>query len=221
MVWLGFGYARGMSRKVAALALLIVVSVSWFLLVWPTAEDEEELVLGSPVPQPSVLPPTAAPAPTVSVSKAAGNEPVVEAVPEPPAPDPEAPRAEPKDLIEGDQGPVAEYRRTHESERRDSAATDVERHIRAAFPESDHAPDLFKSVLCRETVCKVEIRWAADRVQPYVAALKRIGVGDYGKAQQGPGFAAPLALSPIGPKDADGVRLVELYLKRKPLTVVD
>jgi hypothetical protein len=76
-------------------------------------------------------------------------------------------------------------------------------------------------VLCRETVCKVEIRWAADRVQPYVAAMKRIGVGDYGKAQQGPGFAAPLALSPIGPKDADGVRLVELYLKRKPLAVVD
>jgi hypothetical protein len=211
-----------MSRNVAALALLIVGSVLWFLLVWPTAEEEEELVIGPPVPQPApaVAQPMAAPSPAVE-AEPTEPEPLAEATPEEPAPEAAAPKAEPRDLIEGDQGPVAEYRRAHESERRDSAATDIERHIRAAFPDSGGAPGLFKSVLCRETVCKVEIRWAADRVQPYVAAMKRIGVGDYGKAQQGPGFAAPLALSPIGPKDADGVRLVELYLKRKPPAVVD
>jgi hypothetical protein len=112
----------------------------------------------------------------------------------------------PDEQIKGDQGPVAEYRALYQSEPRDSEAPAVESMIRAAFPASDGAPDLIKSISCRETICKIEMRWSMERLRPYIAGITRSQAG----------FKRPLAVSPVGPKDSNGVRSIEVYLKRKP-----
>ncbi|HKP64093.1 MAG TPA: hypothetical protein VJV78_45470, partial [Polyangiales bacterium] len=105
-----------------------------------------------------------------------------------------------------DQGPFAERKRTFETEPRDSAATGAESMVRAAFNHPDGAPDLFKSVLCRQTVCKVEIRWNSDRLGAYVAGMTRISVD----------FDPEFASGPGGPPNPDQTRPVTVYLKRKP-----
>jgi hypothetical protein len=71
-------------------------------------------------------------------------------------------------------------------------------------------------VQCRETLCKVEIRWAADRLQPYVAALREAGLKGHGNPPDQPNFEFPVAVSPVGPAGPDGTRPVEVFLQRKP-----
>jgi hypothetical protein len=115
-----------------------------------------------------------------------------------------SPEASQPDIFAQDTGPVAERRQRFETEPRDSAAATVESFVRAAFAHPDGAPTLFKSVLCRETICKLELRWSADRVGPYVAGITRAMVQ----------FDRQVAASPVGPADADNVRRIEVYLKR-------
>jgi hypothetical protein len=115
------------------------------------------------------------------------------------------------ELIQGDQGPVAEYRRIFQSEPRSSGAGELEGQIRSAFPASDGFPDMFKSVLCRETICRIEMRWSQDRHKAWMIGLSRLGGDPYKNA----GFQTPLALSPIDAPNKQGTRLVEVYMKRR------
>jgi hypothetical protein len=50
-----------------------------------------------------------------------------------------------------------------------------------------------------------------ERVRPYVASV----------SQAGARFRLPVALSPVGPPDADGIRPVEVYLQRRRLPAED
>lgn len=199
-----------MSRKLLALGVF-VVGVSFWLAIGtgPSEEPSAAVEANEPVARaaaPNAAPPAAAtePAPTPSATP---EEPEPEQPAEPAAPqEPETNPRKLDELIKGDQGPVAEYRALFDSEPRESNAPAIESEIRAAFPDSDGAPDMVRSILCHKTMCKLEIRWSMERMRPYIAGLTRA------KAS----FQYPLAVSPVGPVDKDGTRPVEVYLKRRP-----
>jgi hypothetical protein len=201
----------GMSRNVAALAAVFVVGLLlWLVMAWHAPTDEPPVALQleeapEPAPQPSAAKspePSLAPPP---VANAPAPAPPAEADTEPTAPKAPPIRQVPE-LIKGDQGPVAEYRAQYESESRGSASSGLESKLRAAFPDADGAPDLVRSIACRETICKLELRWSNARLRGWVLGVNRFQDG----------FVLPFALSPIGEKDGDGVRRVEVFLKRKP-----
>jgi pyruvate/2-oxoglutarate dehydrogenase complex dihydrolipoamide acyltransferase (E2) component len=196
-----------MSRNVVALgAFLLVGALLWLVTEWPAARDEVSAPVAVDVPAPAAPappPPPAAESPTPTA--VAAPEPAAEEPAEPAAAAPPAQVRALPELIPGDQGPVAEYRKLFESEPRDSSANQIESDLRAAFPASDGAPDLIKSVLCRQTLCRIEMRWSQDRARAYIVGFSRLQK----KIQ------IPVALSPVGAKNPDGGQLVEVYMKLK------
>jgi hypothetical protein len=125
-------------------------------------------------------------------------------------PPPEAPASAPPeavpDVFDEVRGPLDELRRRFEHEPRDSAASDAESTIRAAFaPEQAHG-ELLRSVLCRATICRIELRWTASKLGNYVAAMGRLSVS----------FAPDFASTAAGPGAAEQDRSAELYVERKP-----
>jgi hypothetical protein len=55
-------------------------------------------------------------------------------------------------------------------------------------------------------MCKIEMRWSMARMRPYVAGVTRVSKG----------FIPQIALSPVTAADDKGLRLVEVYMKRRP-----
>lgn len=200
-----------MSRNLVALgALVLVGGLLWVAIGSHAPTDDVSALQPAEPEQPAAnaLPPTAA--------KAAPPTPMAEPVPataasatpqEGPSPEAPEPPAGFDYEIKGDIGPVAEYRALFESQPRDSAATDVELMLQKAFEQSSAPRDLIRSIACRETVCKLEMRWSMERVKPYIASV----------AQFKGRFRLPVALTPVGPPDADGVRPVEVFLQRRRL----
>jgi hypothetical protein len=197
---------------VAIGAVIMVGGLLWLVMAWHAPTDDGELpVAAAPAPATRVepvLPPTAAPAPERAwVSDPAAtyeDEPAEPEAAEPAAEAPAPPRAL-AEQITGDQGPVEEYRKQYSLETRASDSAEVEAKLRAAFYDRKAQTDLIKSVSCRKEICRIEMRWSMERMRSYVGGLTRIG----------PGFVRRYALSPMSEADADGVRLVEVYMKRK------
>jgi hypothetical protein len=200
-----------MLRNLVTLGVfLLVAGLLWVITEWPASTGNTSDSGRLEVPEPA--------APEPPPPAAAASPPVVAKAPEPaPEPPEEEPAAEPApapqvrqlpDQITGDQGPVAEYRSQFESEPRSSSASDIEADLRAAFPASDGAPDLVKSILCRQTLCRMEMRWSQDRMRAYIVGSTRLRKK----------VEIPLALSPVGPKARDGQQLVEVYMKLKSPT---
>lgn len=164
-----------MQQRWVLIALaLALAGVSWAIVMWP-AQQTEQPAAPTSEPEPAPLPPSAAAAP-------APNEPAPEpASPGPPAAEPPQPSAAPAQapsevvaMFEHDLGPVAEYKERFASEPRDSAASDAELQVRDAFKLSDTPNPVFRSVLCRKTLCKLEIRMNAQQLGAYVAAMSRL-----------------------------------------------
>jgi hypothetical protein len=197
-----------MSRNAAAVgALVLVGGLLWLVTAWPTPEDDRPDPLEAEPLPPAAAAPQAeeTPAPVIGAPPKA-PEPVAAREPQAEPPKMRQPHVPDDDMFAKDQGPVAEYKQLYETEPRDSVAHDTESAIRAAFTAADGAPDLFKSVLCRQTVCKVELRWSVDRLGAYVAGITRATVG----------FNPTVAVTPGGPLGEDHVRPIDVYLKRKP-----
>jgi hypothetical protein len=106
--------------------------------------------------------------------------------------------------VQSQEGPAKELREKFESESRDTTASETERQLKEAFEGAQGETDLFKTVECRRTVCRVQLRWSSLRVAPYLAAIKR--------AQ--PLFQPPMAASATAPEDSDGIQPLDVYLKR-------
>lgn len=207
-----------MSRnKMAALFVSAAAAALWLIMAWPSAPAPEPRRAHEPEAGGAAEPVALAPPPMAAENRQAGSEaaPPPEPAPPPPPPAPTAASSsrELPELIQGDQGPVAEYRKLFESEPRSSNADELETQIRSAFPAGDGAPEMFKSVLCRETICRIEMRWSQDRRRAWMVGLSRLGRYPYKNA----GFQTPLALSPLDPPSKEGTRLVEVYMKRRPL----
>jgi hypothetical protein len=208
-----------MSRNGAAFgALVLVGGLLWLVTAWPTAEDDRA---EPSEPEPEV-PPAAAPAPPQPVAQLpppvigtplkapapAAPPPQAEPAPAPPPANTIQPRVPQEDMFAKDQGPVAEYKALYEKEPRDSAAHQYEQRISGSFWPGDGAPDLFKSVICRTTICKIEMRWKPDRIGPYVAGLTRAAVH----------FKDQVAVAAAAPAPDDRERVIDVYIKRKPIT---
>jgi len=207
-----------MSRNVVVLSVVGVIAALWLIYAWGSPESEStagpEFSEQTPAVSTYAPPPHAnagaAASPPVATARSAAIA-VPSAEPEP-EPEP-ASQQQLDEQITGDQGPVDEYRKLFESEARASDAGEFEQRLRTALLGNDRATtDLFKSVLCRQSVCRVELRWSMERLRSYVAALNRAHRM----------FKPPVALSPVGPVDRDGTRPVELFLmKRAPLLAAD
>ncbi|HKU37680.1 MAG TPA: hypothetical protein VJR89_06020 [Polyangiales bacterium] len=204
-----------MSRNLAALvAFVLVGGLLWLVTAWPSSSDPEPVLPPptaaesepEPAPAPALAPATPAPPPAAQPAQTVSVEPLQPAAPQPGQP-PAALKTPPGlgEQITGDQGPVAEYRALFQSEPRDSDAAEIEGKLRGSFLDSDGAPDLIKSVICKRTVCRLEMRWSMERMRPYAAGLNR--ANQLVELQK--------ALSPVSAADSQGIRLVEVYLKRR------
>jgi len=165
-----------MPQRWVVVGLVLAMAAVWAIVAWPAPEPDGPLgAAGAPAePQPPL---TAAAPPSVA---AAPEEPATapeaerEAPPSAaPAAAPSAPAAE-EPLFEHDMGPVAELKQRFSSEPRESAASDAETLIRDAFKPADSPSPVFRSVLCRSSVCKLEVRMAPEQLGAYVAGMTRI-----------------------------------------------
>jgi hypothetical protein len=102
-------------------------------------------------------------------------------------------------------GPVTELKHRFNNESRSSASGQLESQVKALFADPNVPPELLDSVLCRRTVCKINLRWTADRMVGYVY------VSGYLRRD----FDPQIGVSPALENDASGARPIELYLKTR------
>jgi type IV secretory pathway VirB10-like protein len=154
----------------------------WMLMSWPVEpeapaiEDSTSTALEAAAPLTAAAP-ARAPEPPPPPA-AAAPEPDLDPDPEPepaPAPQPQLSAEQKADQIfTRENGPVAEYKAQFANEPRDSAASEAETLVRGAFQNKDGPRPVFRSVLCRESICKIETRVAQESLGAYVAAMTRI-----------------------------------------------
>jgi hypothetical protein len=139
--------------------------------------------------------------PSVGTKPASAGEPQEEAAEEPPPPPP--PSAA---------GPAVALKRAFETEPRDPLwAADTETRVKALAGSAEVPAELLQSAACRHAVCKVELRWTADRAAAYVSFYEAVHKQ----------FEGDVGVEPLGKPDDKGQELVNLYLTRKGYTVAD
>jgi hypothetical protein len=201
---------------------VIVAVVSGLALVWFAVSWEPGTRSVKPEPE---LPSVQEPAPAgrnAAPAQTAPNAPPTRAPGEPAS---TTPNAEPTPLPNQEHnansaakirapersGPVDELKQLFGSEPRASGATSIESTIEAPFRRPEVPAGLFKSVICRTTVCKVETRWSPDGAQGFLAAVMRLVMAPTGERGA---FEQNLGISPEGEAGPDGSRAIDVYLKR-------
>jgi hypothetical protein len=206
------------SRNAVALGAVVGVgALLWLVMAWHAPSGDEEAPVSlepmdTPVaplvaPAAPVAPaPEPSPAPALEPAPAQPADPAdsEEAKDEPAAPAPPPPPRVLPEQITGDQGPVEEFRSQYAVETRSSDSPQIEANLRNAFYDP-RDPDLIKSISCRKSICKLEMQWSMSRMRTYVRGLTRVGNG----------FERRYGLSPITEPDANGMRTVEVYMKRQ------
>jgi hypothetical protein len=188
--------------------LLFVLGVLWWLAM-PSANaplastGEQEVEPDEPaLPEPVAPSPPKEPAATPKPVSAEGP-PEPKAAPEPqPAEQPpplEAPIPPPEPS-----GPIDELKQRFRSEPRDASGEAAEAVVRKAFSDKEVDRGLLKSVLCRRSICRLEINWSSPRHMGYVIAMTRLASE----------FRGNLAISPVDPPTTDRPMLVEVYWPR-------
>jgi hypothetical protein len=104
-------------------------------------------------------------------------------------------------------GPLDEYRDQFQNDTRDPGAQAAEERVRAAFAADPASAALLRSVLCRKSTCRAVLSLGPEQLAPYRAAISR----------SSDGFETTLASLPVAPLDPAQPRLLEIYLKRKPV----
>jgi hypothetical protein len=102
-------------------------------------------------------------------------------------------------------GPVDKLKHAFETEPRDSNAQKTESTVAAVFQHPDVPAALFKSVLCRQSVCRVAVNWSPDRVMGYMAAAMRLFTD----------FGPEIGFDPVGEVDAENRQEVHFYVARR------
>jgi hypothetical protein len=150
----------------------------------PTPSEPSRPVATPPPTAAPNPPPAPAPPPTAAAELPAVNVPV---------PPPER------------QGPFDRLKEQFASEPRDSAAQGIESHIQEAFRDPAIPPGVLTSVLCRKTVCKLQVRWTEEHNTAWMLGLTKLM----------PDLSTDLAFSP-GSRDSSGNVPIEVYWGRKP-----
>jgi hypothetical protein len=205
-----------MARNEPAWRLVVLVSaLLWLVAAWHAPKDAQvdllEVAKGE-TGVPELGPPTNLMAPAAT-RLAPVSQTVLSSLPSVAGPPPTALSREPpaalvivtEDMFLEDLGPVSERKRAYASEPRDSAANEAESEIRAAFAFRGVARDLLKSVLCRQSTCKIELRWSQERTEAYIDGIGRALAN----------LEPEIAVSPAGPPGFDLVRPIDVYVRRK------
>ena len=191
---------------------LVVLSLAMFVLCWqamtsPDSEAESTLAAGHEASSRPIQPAAAhtpvdpgdahgreaAPATERTAISPQPRPDIIAAVqPASPAPDPRAPRR---------QGPVAELSQRFASQSRGPHSDEDEARVRAVFADPDVPSTLLEQVECRQNVCRLAMRWSADRQSAYVLALTR-AVGE---------IAVPVGIEGAGQIEADGLYPLVTY----------
>ncbi len=109
-------------------------------------------------------------------------------------------------------GPAGVLRHAFETEPRDPLwATDTEARLKAMAGGGDLPAELLQSAACRNAVCRIELRWTAERATAYDSFSDALH-------QQ---FGGELGVEPVGAPDDKGQEQVNLYVTRKGYTVAD
>lgn len=200
-------------RWLLALGLPVVVLLLWLLaipqprqVVLPAAPAEEAPPPNEPTPAGSgAAPEPAAPPAPPSAAAPPAAAPAAE---KPSTPTETTASAFPPPRTEG---LVDEYKASYAREARDSAAQQAESAVQAAFRTADVPPGLFESVLCHQTICKIEVHWSAQREPGYMGAMMRV-VGSVGQK---------IAVESLGEPDANGNSELNVYVVRGPTLTAD
>jgi hypothetical protein len=193
-------------RWLLALGLPVVV-----LLLWLLAIPQPREVVPPAAPADEAPPPPNQPTPAGSGAAPEPAAPPSAAAPPAAAPaaeKPSAPTETPASAFPPPrtEGLVDEYKASYARESRDSAAQQAESAVQAAFRTADVPPGLFKSVLCHQTICKIEVHWSAQRELGYMGAMMRV-VGGVGQK---------IAVESLGEPDANGNSELNVYVVRGP-----
>lgn len=113
-------------------------------------------------------------------------------------------------------GPVDELKQAFAREPRASSARVLEKEIEAAFKDDNVPPELLKGVLCRTTVCRVEVEWTPARAVGFMAAFTRLLIAAPDSPEPPKLFDSNLAISPEGDPAPNGARSVDVYVARLP-----
>ena len=169
--------------------------------VTPTTDDPPAAA-ATEIAEPSPAPAAATdPEPTAPAAEAPAQNPPEEAAPaaeQPKAPEPFVPDPPKRS------GPVDELKQKFQSEPRESSAGVLEQRIESEF-KKPHVPNgLFKSALCRTTVCRVQVRWSPERNIGYsLAFMSMMDV-----------FELKVGIDP-DQADKNGEVPIEVYLDRR------
>jgi hypothetical protein len=198
-------------RSLLVAAVVLVGFALWRLALDQRAMPEEELPAEPSAP--AALEPQRDPQPAAEATQRPASDTKQQAEPEDPA-TPAAPSQAPSDPEQAADstplpppqrsGPIAELKHAFETEPRDSAAQVTESRIQNEFIKGDIAPGMLRSVLCRESVCKVEVLWTPQRAESFMAAFTRLSAD----------FQPDIALDPHQAADAPQELQVDVYLPR-------
>jgi hypothetical protein len=179
----------------------VVAALGLYMALTPTPAPSDEQV---------AVPPTAAAPPALAAP--AAPEPASAQVPHP-EPGADEEHAAPPTAAIGTEavmlpvraGPLDELKHAFETEPRASTARDLELRVEAELKKPDIPAGLFRSVLCRSSVCRIQMRWRPERVAGYNIALVRMlhifGMG--------------VGADPAAP-DKDNEVELDMYMKRAP-----
>lgn len=176
-----------MSRWVLVALSIAAGALLWMIATWPVEQEQfedaadavttAEVPAAPPPPAPSAYAP---PPPAAEPERPGPAEPAPAPAPPPAAEQPElSAEAQADQVFIRENGPLAEYKAQFAREPRDSAASDAELLVRGAFEPKDGPRPVFRAVLCRETICKIETRIAMDSLGAYVAAMTRMVHGQF------------------------------------------
>ncbi|HKP61247.1 MAG TPA: hypothetical protein VJV78_31180 [Polyangiales bacterium] len=186
-------------------AVLLALLVSFLLLSWWLALDapdavEDPLAAAEPPP-----PPPAAGAQTVPVSK---SEPVPESPsqPSPPSAAPPPPQAPEAPIPPDTRGFVDALQGRFDNDPRDSAAGESENALRKYYRGPRMPAGLLRSVICRQSVCKLDLHWTAEHDEAYRDAIEFLADGN-----------AKMVATRAAAPDKHGAVEVEAYWVRRPL----
>jgi hypothetical protein len=187
--------------------LLVAGAVLALAAVWWLAIDG---------PRP-VAPPGSSPERPPAPEQAAPPEPAAPAesqpraqIPQPsaaqnPAPEPTEKSAEPAPEQPRREGPVDELSAAFDKEPRDSAAADVEAAVQRDVRELNIPSRLFRGVLCRSTVCRIQLRWEPELRLPYMMLMTRLASE----------FSDRPGIDPAPAPDAQGTLALDVYWRRQ------